>query len=144
MGADFIWARAEVTEPVEYWLDWFGELNDDQMIDFIDATDDTFFWRDCHTDESEAALCQSVAERLSTAISVCYDYDSNREMGWYIEDGRMFILTGGMTWGDDPTEAYADIWMFAELRDWRASAVCTSDDPNNHQGDTCPIHEGGN
>ena len=22
-------------------------------------------------------------------------------------------------------------------------ALCTSDDPNNHQGDTCPIHEGG-
>lgn len=22
--------------------------------------------------------------------------------------------------------------------------VCTSDDPNNHQGDTCPIHEGAN
>jgi hypothetical protein len=21
--------------------------------------------------------------------------------------------------------------------------VCTSDDPENHQGDTCPIHEGG-
>lgn len=21
--------------------------------------------------------------------------------------------------------------------------VCTSDDPTNHQGDTCPVHEGG-
>lgn len=23
-----------------------------------------------------------------------------------------------------------------------AGPQCTSDDPNNHQGDTCPIHEG--
>ena len=33
----------------------------------------------------------------------------------------------------------------ADVRNWHMTEikeiVCTSDDPNNHQGDTCPIHE---
>lgn len=31
--------------------------------------------------------------------------------------------------------------IMTRLASRAADHVCTSDDPNNHQGDTCPIHE---
>ena len=38
--------------------------------------------------------------------------------------------------GDDST--VVDRWAYAQ----EEAEDCTSDDPNNHQGDTCPVHEG--
>jgi hypothetical protein len=47
--------------------------------------------------------------------------------------------------GDDAEEAREEIGAALEdLRDMGRVfdfSICTSDDPNDHQGDTCPIHE---
>ena len=41
------------------------------------------------------------------------------------------LVADGRTWAD----------AMDVVRDAVAAELCTSDDPTNHQGDTCPIHE---
>jgi hypothetical protein len=122
MGADFVYAIVEVTEPENYWQDWLGELNDDEVMAYVRETDDRHDWIDLydyHDELGKPAFCQKVVERVSEAVKVCYDYQQNREMGWHHDGDRIFIMSGGMSWGDPPTECLDDMWMFDNLRYWR-------------------------
>lgn len=38
---------------------------------------------------------------------------------------------------EQPSLYWIEEWLFDQ-----SLALCTSDDPDNHQGDTCPVHEG--
>ena len=40
--------------------------------------------------------------------------DGTREVGYFDHAGKEFMLTGGMSWGDAPTEAYDFINRFLE------------------------------
>ena len=106
MGADFIWGRVEVTEPKSTWLNRILEAD---IAAFAETTEDDYYWSDSY---EEDGLVEGVTEELRTAIEICYGYHQNREMGWFIEGDRTYALTGGMSWGDDPTEALRDIWLF--------------------------------
>ena len=120
MGAEFVYAIVEVTEPEEYWQGLLGELDDGQVMAFVNETNDQYDWIDLYDydDLGEPAFCQQVAERVSEAVNVCYDYQQNREMGWHHDGERIFIVSGGMTWGDAPTDCLNDMWMFDNFRYW--------------------------
>jgi hypothetical protein len=38
-----------------------------------------------------------------------------RDVGEWLIDGQAYLVTGGMTWGDDPTDSYAVIEAVAAL-----------------------------
>lgn len=120
MGATFIHAMAEVSKPKEHWLDILGELNDGQMLKFIEDTGEHTGWWETpfDDDEDESDRCQSVAERLTEAINVCYDVEHNPQLGWFRIDDWEFVITGGMSWGDDPTDYMADVEMFDSFQLW--------------------------
>ena len=69
MGASFVFATANITQPKEYWQNYLGEMDDGQMQSFIDYSDEMFNWEDA----LDPFSAQDVAERVSEAIEVAYD-----------------------------------------------------------------------
>jgi hypothetical protein len=117
MGADFIWARADVTETKHTWFDRITQMSHEDTIRFVHDTEDFLMLADmCDDADNDEELVTKVKERLTEAVDIVYGYHSNREMGWFIEGDRTYALTGGMSWGDDPTEVLQDVVLFAELQ----------------------------
>jgi hypothetical protein len=131
MGADFIYEIVEVNQPLKYWQEILGELNDGEAQHFSDDTELYIF---------EEMTEQEIVERIDEAFQVVYGDSS--EIGWWSPDGGItqYRLTGGMSWGDDPTDVYRDFEIVAEfqcgkpdsprcskkyLPDWETSPVGT-------------------
>lgn len=107
MGADFIGAfvpmeiksateaKAKLKKYSEDYL--LSHLMDHHAWDF---------------EEYEEAL-----EWVEEKVDEVYDYynNSNRETTVFTYDGTDFLVTGGMSWGDDPTDAYEALCVVASL-----------------------------
>lgn len=116
MGAEFVWVTTRLNGEADDWVDFVNSWDETTTRKFVDDTDNELFWSDIYEDDR---LCEDVVARLLEAISVCYGYMSSREMGWTVDsDGTIVILTGGMTWGDEPTEAFREIILFDMLQLW--------------------------
>ena len=122
MSAEFVFAVANVTKPKDYWLDYISHMDDGHMASFIDETDDQFDWSDRidHpvSDPYSHDFYQKVAEAIVEAVNVAYDYYYNRELGWRTYKGETLVITGGMTWGDEPTDAFDAVRIFDALQYW--------------------------
>lgn len=61
------------------------------------------FDADNMTDEQRVEVEAYLAECVATV----YDYGRRRDCSYFtIDDDRLFAITAGMSWGDEPTEAY--------------------------------------
>lgn len=111
MGADFIYEIVEVNKPLKYWQEILGELNDGEAQHFSDDTELYIF---------EEMTEQEIVERIDEAFQVVYGDSS--EIGWWSPDGGItqYRLTGGMSWGDDPTDVYRDFEIVGEFQRWQA------------------------
>lgn len=72
------------------------------------------------TDEDRAA----VEAYLKDCIATVYAYDKRRDCSCFvIDDDRLFAITAGMSWGDEPTDAYEAYNVCAILnlteREWQ-------------------------
>lgn len=60
--------------------------------------------------EAEAATDEDRAEieaYLNACIATVYAYAERRDCSYFvIDDNRLFAITAGMSWGDEPTDAY--------------------------------------
>lgn len=115
MGADFIMATADNTKPAQHWLDILGEMNDGLIADYIKATEDHLYWEEDYedeldTNEARTKFYQHVAERVTEAINNCYS--DTREVSTLIDGEKKWLITGGMSWGDPPTDIFNDVIIF--------------------------------
>lgn len=122
MGAEFIFAVANVTKSKDYWLDYISHMDDSHMESFVQESDDQFYWAD-RTEYPSSELyshefLQKVSELIVDAVNESYEYEHNRELGWFIQGEETIVVTGGMTWGDDPTEAFDSVRIFDALQYW--------------------------
>jgi hypothetical protein len=105
MGADFIGTFCKVTKTKDEAVAAFVEVPDNRLADLID---DLSIELD---DETPRAF---FAAQLETFYDDYVDgYDREVSM-WRIDDVP-YIVTGGMSWGDEPTDAYAVIVAVSEL-----------------------------
>jgi hypothetical protein len=120
MSGEFVFGIVDVTKSDRVWFDRLGELDDGEVMSFVRATDDVHNWVGAWSipGEDESVFCQRIVERLVDAVRTCYQYDDHREMGWFVDGGRTFAVTGGMSWGDSPTECLDDMWMFGNFQSW--------------------------
>ena len=119
MGADFVFAVANITKPKDYWLDYLGEMDDGQMESFITESDGFLYWSDNYDDLNlnSPDFFQAVAERVSNAIETAYG--DSRELGTFRDNsGELWAITGGMSWGDDPTDAFDAVRIFDIFQYW--------------------------
>ena len=131
MGADFVYAYTPIREDRETWISRLAKTSDTDIADIFDATGFDHLLMD---DEDGRTILLNVINEIWDAHE-----HHNRETATLVIDGELCLLTGGTTWGDPPTDIYDSIMLY---EDFQSFYICTSDDPNNHQGDTCPIHEG--
>lgn len=106
MGADFIYAMADTTKPLVHWLDTLGEFDDGQMEEFLGTSGMEWVFDDFFEGDDHVAY-QKCAERIQEALHITYN--GSRETGVALIDGKRWTLTGGVSWGDPPTEVFDDI-----------------------------------
>lgn len=109
MGADFVFAVAPACADLEAGLRAVDSLPLPKIEEVAD-------WRFGEVDED---TIEDVRELLREGVRILSDEELGRDTGWFIgTDATIYILTGGMTWGDSPTEACDPIWavQVAELK----------------------------
>lgn len=112
MGADLILSFVDVTEPKQKWLDILGEWHDAQVEAFLDKYEN--LWDEVQelvevvTPDKpfdRSALYQKFVEQIADAINNAYACES-REVSTVRLDDKFYAVTGGLSWGDDPTDEY--------------------------------------
>lgn len=111
MGADLIFECVEIKETKEKALERLAKIAIDEN------TISRFF--DCNYYEYEEEdftpeLAEKMRKRIIEAVEVVYG--TYRDTGTMQLDGdRTLAFTGGMSWGDSPTEAITDYAIFNEF-----------------------------
>lgn len=114
MGADFVFAITPVGVPEDVAR---------QRIAVVPRSDlgyiaDVLFGEDSRLMSDEDF--QEIRDYLHEAVDVVYQAleGERRDAGWWKDpEGLPYVVTGGMTWGDDPTDAWRPVMAFdmAEL-----------------------------
>jgi hypothetical protein len=137
MGADLLLNYVEIREPrdkAQARLDKLV-LSEADLTNFEDCGEYQF-----SDEEFTEQVHKDMRARLQRALDVVYDNNeqTSRDVtGFNIDGNRTFLFTGGMSWGDDPSESYADFCIFyqflgypshespdsEEVRKWNEEAV---------------------
>lgn len=93
MGADFVCALCRVEVAKDVALERLSTLTPEDIVRL---------WDEDEIDEGRDYLAEARAA-VETVFS------ERRDTGAIQLKGCTYIITGGMAWGDDPTDSYADI-----------------------------------
>jgi hypothetical protein len=78
-------------------------INDhDPHTDYIETNNDV-----------ETSMLNNEKENLKYLISRLDTIASKRDTTYFLIDNIRYIITGGMSWGDDPSDSYNDIFHIA-------------------------------
>jgi len=117
MGADFIWAIAPVNADKDKVLARAKILTYEECEELYHEGEHYFLgYADIVGDEEQAEFRQGVIDRLVEAIEVCYR--TSRELDHLTLKGNRYVLTGGMSWGDVPTDVFDDVGLLANFDYW--------------------------
>lgn len=130
MGADFLMAVAEITKPAQHWYDLLGEMDDGAIDAYVkesdhipwedDGYEDYFgeeYKGDLATEAERAEFYQFVADRINDAITTCYGVYGESRQGASFSDGeKKWYVTGGMSWGDDPTDIFQEVCIMESFQ----------------------------
>jgi len=100
MGADLILVAAAVPQDPSTVPDRIDTLDSDKLLDLVD---DYAPWVMEDKDTDIGAIAEIRAYLVEAWDIVSGDRRDVVQMRF---DGRWYYLTGGMTWGDDPSDAY--------------------------------------
>jgi hypothetical protein len=118
MGADFTLAIVEKPEEgeKEVWRTRLTSLNREDFISMIDDHGCPYFadydyWDDLEEgkdgeEERYLAYLRKEASDLVDSIYYLAWVNPGRECAWVYLDNKIYLASGGMSWGDSPTEAY--------------------------------------
>jgi hypothetical protein len=115
MGADFIYAIAPVDIDKDKYVARAKALTFEEAEALFQ--EDEYFFPGAESEEDDAEFLKMVIERLLMAIEVCYT-TSLRELDHLTLKGTRFVLTGGMSWGDPPTDVYDDVCILSNFDYW--------------------------
>ncbi len=117
MGADLLLTYVEVKETREQAQKRLDNLvlTEEDLGRFEDTG--YYFWED---EEFSEEVAKQMREKLQTSLNCVYDVAEGktyaREVTTFTIDGnRTFLITGGMSWGDEPSDFFSDFWIFFEF-----------------------------
>jgi len=126
MGADLMLNYVEIAEPREK-----AQARLDRLVlteEHLETFENCGYYGFEEEDFSEETE-KKMREKLQECLDVVYDADGRRDVSSFIIDGnRTFYLTGGMSWGDDPSECYTDFWIFFEFLGYPSNLSPDSDE----------------
>jgi len=129
MGADLLLNYVEIAEPREK-----AQARLDRLV-LTEEHLETFENCGYHEFEEED-FSKEIETRMRSKLQECLDvvYDcleghAPRDVTWLDIDGdRKFLFTGGMSWGEEPSDYYTDFWLFAEFLGYPSNLSPDSDE----------------
>lgn len=131
MGADFTLAIIEKPKKLEkeVWRARFASLDPEDFMSMIDRFGSPYFTHEDDWDdddvfmgsfddhdghdkwalESRERYLAHIREQASDLVDSIYRLawvDPGRESGWIYLNDKEYLASGGMSWGDSPTDAY--------------------------------------
>jgi len=67
---------------------------------------------DWYDEEWNPSLSDNIRERLRIAVNVVYGAMGRDTVDFTVDGERAFVVTGGPSWGDEPSNEYADFNLF--------------------------------
>lgn len=118
MGADLVLSHIEIREDKEEALARLAKIvfTEESIELFQNAGH--YFWED---EEFSPEIADQMRERVKESIDLVYGIQNgevfSRDVASLTLDGgnRYFLVTGGQTWGDDPSNEYVDFNIFCEF-----------------------------
>lgn len=114
MGADLLFAMNEMKNTRnEARVKAATLVEDGVLTDTIDRLVRNLGLVDFDRDDVEK---NEVLEFLDECINTVYDCEGSRTCGWFrIDEDRLFYITAGLSWGDEPTPEYDAFWVCQEF-----------------------------
>lgn len=126
MGADLAIDYVEIRESEDEALARLANLVIDENT--LDRFIDNASYFEYEDEDFTPELAEKMRKRIAEAVSVVYA-NNRRDTIWLKIDGdRTFMFTGGMSWGEDPTDAIQDFRIFNEFLGYPAWASADSDE----------------
>ena len=113
MGADFIYSIAPVEVDKEKLVARAKVLTYEEAEEIYNEGE--YFFPGAETEE-DAEFLQGIIDRIVEAIEICYT--TSRYLDHLTLKGTRYVLTGGMSWGDTPTDVYDDVCILANFDYW--------------------------
>lgn len=112
MGADFCYALVDTSIKKQDLVEYVKTMSDEDVSKFADYHFGMFA-NDYETDEEFVTTTRA---NIIAFVEEAYGSENSREVGFFTVKGTTFLITGGMTWGDDPTDAYKAFTVTQELQ----------------------------
>lgn len=122
MGADFLIYRVRVEVSKEQALAALEALSDEALFQRLEDVDSLSVWDLEAEDETFDGSMAEIRQQLRDALDDVYDGD-RRDWTVIEIDGVDELVSGGMSWGDTPTEACDIIQLLDESGVLRRPAV---------------------
>lgn len=108
MGADFIYAWSEVAEDKTALKDLVRYVSDAHIQGIFEDSGDA----DLIDEISMAEYRQELLDAIDRVHPDNFS-DIPRDVGYTNINGTHIILTGGMSWGDIPTDSFYDVMRYS-------------------------------
>ena len=109
MGADFLFPVQEIKQPKEVVLG---------RVEALPLTDDDvarFEGVGVFVTNDDENVTEALRERLREAVEAVYSAPQRRDSGFFTIDGnREFVVTGGTSWGENPSDVWDDFSLVVE------------------------------
>jgi len=112
MGADFIVAMVPMRKTQDEAIAKLKAMDAETLLHVLSY----YHARDFDEDTDEQEYAEAI-EFVTAKIDEVYGYykHGSRETDVHKIDGTDWLITGGMSWGDDPTDAYESVSVIASL-----------------------------
>lgn len=116
MGANLCLTGVVKKETKSECLRRINKLDWSDIESMVNGFDAAGIWISNHDEIEDEELVRQMKERLKQAVEVVYDPYGSRDIDTinvYCLDS--LLITGGPTWGDDPTEEFVDFNLFNQF-----------------------------
>lgn len=116
MSAEFIYAMASLDDTKENWVKYINDMETEEFHEFgdwLEAAGLEYGIDGVLEDEGSEGL----KKIMLNIVESVYDEDNN-ELGFPVLDNKRYVLTGGFSYGDDPTESFYGVCLFSELQNY--------------------------
>ena len=113
-----MWARRRIQLAIVGRIAPVLEKLSDRELNELGESNLGWGWDELYDeDENETQGREGSVRILSQAAeeAVVHVIGENREVMGAVIQGRRYLLSGGPSWGDSPTQAYDDIWLIDDL-----------------------------
>lgn len=120
MGADFTYALVDMSIDKPTLVQFVKDMDyrtlvsfHEQCYVFLSVSDEDI--------EDDNEWVTQVKDTLIGSIDAVFDSGSCREVGHLFVNKNHYLITGGMSWGDPPTDIYPDFDIVESLQNFYRS-----------------------